>query len=220
MGSKKRLRKLYERPIRLWDKDRIEQENKLKEEYGLKNSRELWRMQTILRKIRREARRLLSSKGADLESRTNNLLTRVRKFLIKKPDITLDDLLSLQTLDLLERRLETVLVRKKMARTATQARQYITHGHISIGDQKVSSPSYLVSFEEEAKIGWSKKPLYTSAAAPEKPASTENAEGTVQTMGAGEDNAKASSKAGLKEEAPSHADQAAASPSPQIAQAS
>ncbi len=221
MGSKKRLRKLYERPIRLWDKDRIEQENKLKVEYGLKNSRELWRMQTILRKIRREARRLLSSKGADLESRTNNLLARVRKFLIKKPDITLDDLLSLQTLDLLERRLETVLVRKKMARTATQARQYVTHGHISIGDQKVSSPSYLVSFEEEAKIGWSKKPLYASAATPDKPAAADNAEGTAQTVKAGEDAANTSSKAEQKEEAPSKAAQAAASPSsPQIAQAS
>ena len=41
MGSKKRLRKLYERPMRLWDKNRVELESKLRDEYGLKNSREL-----------------------------------------------------------------------------------------------------------------------------------------------------------------------------------
>ena len=70
MGDPKRLRKLYERPMRLWDKDRIENENKLKEEYGLKNTREVWRAQTDLRKIRRDARRLLSLKGKKIEERT------------------------------------------------------------------------------------------------------------------------------------------------------
>lgn len=174
MGSKKRLRKLYERPLRLWDKDRIELETKLKEEYGLKNSRELWRMQTILRKIRREARRLLSSKGADLEKRKELLLSRVRKFLVKKQEITLDDILALQTRDILERRLETVVVRKHMAKTAKMARQYLTHGHVAIGGQVVSSPSYLVSFEEEGKVAWNGKPLYAQAVA-EKPAAKEEA---------------------------------------------
>ncbi len=162
MGSKKRLRKLYERPMRLWDKDRIETENKLKEEYGLKNSRELWRMQTMLRKIRREARRLLSSKGADLEERKARLLLRVKKTIVKKPEVTLDDILSLQTRDMLERRLQTVVMRKRLAKTARMSRQFITHGHVSIEGQVVSSPSYLVSFEEEPLVTWSSKPLFTS----------------------------------------------------------
>jgi len=175
MGSKKRLRKLYERPMRLWDKDRIETENKLKEEYGLKNSHELWRMQTILRKIRREARRLLSSKGADPEARAARLIKRVKTFLIKKPEVTLDDILSLQTRDILERRLETIVVRKRMAKTAKMARQYITHGHVQIEHQVVSAPSYLVNFEEEHQVNWNGKALFASAApaaekAEEKPA--------------------------------------------------
>jgi small subunit ribosomal protein S4 len=171
MGSKKRLRKLYERPMRLWDKNRVELESKLRDEYGLKNSRELWRMQTIIRKIRREARRLLSSKGADPEARRDRLLARVKKYFLKKADATLDDILSLTTRDILERRLQTVVVRKRMARTARMARQYITHGHIVIGDQVQSSPSYLVSFEGEQAVGWAGKPLY--AAPSEKPPKAE-----------------------------------------------
>lgn len=175
MGSKKRLRKLYERPMRLWDKDRIETETKLKDEYGLKNSRELWRMQTILRKIRREARRLLSSKGADPEARAARLIKRVKTFLIKKPEVTLDDILSLQTRDILERRLQTIVVRKHMAKTAKMARQYITHGHIQIESQVSSAPSYLVSFEEEHQVAWNGKPLY-STTAPAQPAAEAAAE--------------------------------------------
>lgn len=165
--------------MRLWDKDRIETETKLKDEYGLKNSRELWRMQTILRKIRREARRLLSSKGADPEARAARLIKRVKTFLIKKPETTLDDILSLQTRDILERRLETIVVRKRMAKTAKMARQYITHGHVSIEHQVVSAPSYLVSFEEEHQVEWNGKPLFASTApaaeAAEKPAAAKPA---------------------------------------------
>jgi len=159
MGDPHKRRKLYEKPKRLWDAKRIEEESGLKEEYGLKNSRELWRMKTILRKIRREARRLLSKKGAGLDERAGRLLKRVRSFLLKKADATLDDVLALTTKDMLERRLQTVVVRKKMAQTMKQARQFITHGHVAIGERKVTSPSYIVKFEEEDGVRWHSKPV-------------------------------------------------------------
>ncbi|VVB68408.1 30S ribosomal protein S4 [Candidatus Norongarragalina meridionalis] len=159
MGDPHKKRKLYEKPKRLWDAKRIEEEGGLKEEYGLKNSREVWRMKTILRKIRREARRLLSKKGAGVDERAERLLKRVKSFLLKKPDASLDDVLALTTKDILERRLQTIVVRKKMALTMKQSRQYITHGHVAIGEQKVTAPSYLVKFGEEDGVRWHSKPI-------------------------------------------------------------
>jgi len=48
-------------------------------------------------------------------------------------------------LRLLERRLDNVIYRLKMATTRTQARQIITHGHILVNGKKIYSPSYLVA---------------------------------------------------------------------------
>lgn len=48
-------------------------------------------------------------------------------------------------LSLLERRLDNVLYRLKMAVTRAQARQIIVHGHVCINGRRVSSPSFLVS---------------------------------------------------------------------------
>ncbi|MFH1199642.1 MAG: 30S ribosomal protein S4 [Candidatus Micrarchaeota archaeon] len=153
MGAK-RLRKQYEKPKKLWNKQRIDEESKLREEYGLKNARELWKMQTILRKTRREARRLLSGRGEDTERKKVQLLTRLSKFLVRKANASLDDVLSLSVRDILERRLQTVACKRHIAKTVRQARQFITHGHVSVHGVKISSPSYLVRFNEEESVGW------------------------------------------------------------------
>ena len=55
-------------------------------------------------------------------------------------------------LTLLERRLDNVVYRLKMATTRTQARQIIVHGHILVNGKKVYSPSYLVSVNDEISI--------------------------------------------------------------------
>lgn len=55
--------------------------------------------------------------------------------------------------DILERRLQTIVYRKGLARTIHQARQLITHKKIEVGGRIVSAPGYLVQREEEDKIG-------------------------------------------------------------------
>lgn len=55
-------------------------------------------------------------------------------------------------LSLLERRLDNVLYRLKLANTRSQARQVIVHGHIMVNGKKVYSPSYLVSVGEEVVL--------------------------------------------------------------------
>lgn len=49
---------------------------------------------------------------------------------------------------LLERRLDNVVYRLKLATTRTQARQIIVHGHVLVNGKKVYSPSFLVSVND------------------------------------------------------------------------
>ena len=52
-------------------------------------------------------------------------------------------------LSVLERRLDNVLYRLKLALSRTQARQMIVHGHILVNGKKVKSPSYIVNIGDE-----------------------------------------------------------------------
>lgn len=51
-------------------------------------------------------------------------------------------------LSLLERRLDNVLYRLKLASTRPQARQAVVHGLVCVNGKKVSSPSYLVALND------------------------------------------------------------------------
>ena len=51
-------------------------------------------------------------------------------------------------LSLLERRLDNVLYKLKLANSRAQARQVIVHGHILVNGKKVYSPSFLVSVSD------------------------------------------------------------------------
>ena len=85
--------------------------------------------------------------------------------------------------DILERRLQTLVFQRGLSQSIQQARQLITHGHISIAGKRVSSPSYLVLKEEEDQISYSSKsplanpdhPLTKAASIAAKPI-TENEE--------------------------------------------
>jgi small subunit ribosomal protein S4 len=59
---------------------------------------------------------------------------------------------------LLERRLDNVIFRAGLARTRSQARQFVVHGHIAVNGEKINIPSYLVKEGEVIEIrGESKK---------------------------------------------------------------
>ncbi len=55
-------------------------------------------------------------------------------------------------LSLLERRLDNVIFRLKLAVSRAQARQNIVHGHIMVNGKKVSSPSYLVAVGDKISL--------------------------------------------------------------------
>lgn len=152
MGDPKKQRKKYETPRHPWRRDQLDIELTLMGEYGLRNKRELWRYKTMLSKMRGIARSLLAKSGAEREKSERDFLTRLRRMGLAGETASIDDTLDLDIRDLLERRLQTVVYRNGLAGSPSQARQLISHGHISVGDQVVSIPGYMVAKEEQERV--------------------------------------------------------------------
>ena len=177
MGDPRKPRKKYELPKKQWDRERIERERKLIAEYGLKNHRELWRMQTLLRRMRREARELLSAKGESVSLRKKQLLERAKRYFIPKDTITVDDVLNMDVRSVLDRRLQSLVYKRRLGKTPRQARQFVIHGHIALNGERVSTPSYLVSFKDEEKLGWYDEAIATETMPTPAPAAAAEAKG-------------------------------------------
>jgi len=142
--------KLYETPNHPYQGGRIAEERDLIGRYGLKNKEELWRAQSELRSIRREARNLLAQFEAGEE--TEAFLGRLRRFGILDENDGLGEVLALDVTDLLERRLQTMAYRQGLANTVKQARQFVVHGHVTVDGSRVQSPSYTIEVDEEDVI--------------------------------------------------------------------
>lgn len=141
-----RRRKKYSRPRKPFDKSRIDEENILREKYGLKSKREIWKADASIGKIRNRAKLLITKS----EDEKNRFIEKLQKQGFKVEAIA--DALGLNKEDWLKRRLQTIVVSKKLAVTPKQARQLIAHKHVSIDNQIVSVPSYQVSLEEEPHV--------------------------------------------------------------------
>ena len=157
MGDPKKPRKKYKKPVRPWEKSRIEEEKVLIKEFGLKNKKELWKAESILRNIRNQAKRLIGSKTEQSKKEEKQLLEKLGKIGLIKGEGKVEDILSLNKKDILERRLESIVFKENLSKSISQARQFIVHGHIMVKDRVVRVPSYLVSLEEEGQIGFDKK---------------------------------------------------------------
>jgi len=152
VGHPKKIRRKYDKPTHPWQKSRIEEERKLLREHGLKNKREIWKAETKLRNIRRQARLLLARVDEQAKIEADQLINRLIRYGISGSEIHLEDVLSLSIQDILKRRLQTLVTTKGFAQTPNQARQFITHGHIWLGDHQVTVPSYMVPTEEEEVV--------------------------------------------------------------------
>jgi small subunit ribosomal protein S4 len=61
LGDPKKARKQYSRPRSPWRADQLAQELYLLGTYGLRNKRELWKAETQLSSVRKQARTLLAA---------------------------------------------------------------------------------------------------------------------------------------------------------------
>ena len=172
----KRQRKKYLRPSHPWEKERIDAEDKLLHKYGLRRKEEIWRTETLLRNFRQQARQLLAASGPQAELESKQLLSHLRRLGLVGEGAILDDVLGLNIENLLERRLQTLIHRKGLAKTPEQARQIVLHGHIVIADKQVRVPSYLVPLEDESAIGYAEGSSFKMQPQPEAPAAEPSTE--------------------------------------------
>lgn len=168
MGDPKRQRKKYETPKYPYSRVKLDAELKLLGEYGLRNKREIWRHHFVLSKYRTMARELLGKPSEERTRIEKQLLDKLLSLKIVPENATLDDVLDLSIENILERRLQTLVFKLGLSKTPGQARQLITHGHISIKGKKVTSPSYTVTTDEEQFIEYASTSPLTKADHPLK----------------------------------------------------
>merc|ERR1712010_368675 len=100
-------------------------ELKLVGEYGLKNKREVWRVQLTLAKLRKAARSLMTLDASDPRRifEGDALIRRIVKLgLLKENERKLDYVLGLTAQQFMERRLQTIVAFKKIASSIHHAR--------------------------------------------------------------------------------------------------
>jgi len=124
-------------------------------EYGLRNKRELWRVQMALSKIRNAARTLLTLDDDDPRRMFEGdaLLRRMHRYgLLADDQNDLNNVLTLKPQDFLERRLQTLVFKLGLAKSIHHARVLIKQRHIRVGKQLVNVPSFLVRVESQKHI--------------------------------------------------------------------
>jgi len=168
MGDPRKSRKKYRTPSHPWQKTRLDEENQLAIEYGLKNKQEIWKMDSILKNFTNQSKKLVTLTTKQAENEKLNLIKKLKTLGLLKESQGFEDILNLAIKDVMERRLQTLVHRKGLAKTMKQARQLIIHSHIIVNNKKITSPSYLIKIGEEKKIGFVPKSSFSSPDHPER----------------------------------------------------
>jgi small subunit ribosomal protein S4 len=211
MGHPKFPSKHYDTPSHPWQKVRIEQEAGLIHQYGLKNKREIWKANTKVREMRRQARKLTAnSSDEQFQKETNLLLAKLNRLGMLDENAGLEDVLRMTPENVLERRLQTQVYLQGLSSTVKQARQLIVHGHISIDGVVARVPGILITRPQEKSISYSLTSALNSDLHPVRPGiqetfdDDEKAEEEIQedekVKEEPEDNAKTDAKTDSKKD--------------------
>jgi len=147
--------KTFKKPRRPFEKERLDAELKVVGEFGLRNKRELWRVQMVLSKLRARARELLTldEKDAKRMFEGEALLRRMYRYgFLDESQTKLDYVLALTPQDVLERRLQTLVFKLGLAKSIHHARVLIRQRHIRVGKQIVNIPSFMVRVDSQKHI--------------------------------------------------------------------
>ena len=161
MGEPKFSRPRTQTPTHPWKQARIDEEHDLKQRYGLKKvggMREIWREKSALRRHRNQAMKLIgrvdSTEGHYAKEKEQLLDSLTKKGLLQT-GADVGDVLEINVEHMLSRRLQSVVYYKGLAPSMRAARNLIVHGHICIGDQRMTVPGYHVLKEEEDSLQYS-----------------------------------------------------------------
>jgi small subunit ribosomal protein S4 len=160
MGHPKFARPKYDTPTHPWKKARIEEEHALKEQFGLKKiggMKEIWKAKSKLRRWRQNAMKLIGrvdTTEGHFSREKDDLIESLHRRSLLGDGATLDDILLLTVEHVLSRRLQSQVYWKGLASSFRQARQLVVHGHIAVGEQKMTVPGYLITREEENTLAY------------------------------------------------------------------
>ena len=170
MGDPKFPSKHYNTPSHPWQKIRIEQEKTLIHQYGLKNKREIWKANTKVRSMRRQARKLTANANDEQAQKEKSLLlTKLNRLGMLEEGSGLEDILRMEPESVLDRRLQTQVYLQGLASTVKQARQLIIHGHISVDGAVNRVPGMIVTKLQEKEIRYSPLSALNSDLHPVRP---------------------------------------------------
>jgi small subunit ribosomal protein S9e len=144
-------------PRRPFEKERLDNELAIIGKFGLKNKREVWRVQLTLAKIRKGARELLTLDEKDPRRIFEGAALMRRMFkmgLLSESENKLDYVLGLTVQKFMERRLQTMVLKNNITKSIHEARVYIRHRHIRVGKQLVNIPSFMVKVDSEKQIDY------------------------------------------------------------------
>uniref|UniRef100_A0A6U0C606 Uncharacterized protein n=1 Tax=Ostreococcus mediterraneus TaxID=1486918 RepID=A0A6U0C606_9CHLO len=147
--------KTFKKPRRPFEKERLDAELKIVGEFGLRNKRELWRVQFALNKLRNAARVLLTLDEKDPKRifEGEAILRRMKNYgLLDETQQGLDYVLALNAEQFLERRLQTLVFKLGLAKSVHHARVLIRQRHIRVGKQIVNVPSFMVRTDSQKHI--------------------------------------------------------------------
>jgi len=152
MGDPRKIRAKYSGPSHPWQRKRIEDEKKILGSFGLKNKKEIWKMQSMLRSFKTQAKSLISRIDAQGKKEEEALLAKLHRIGMIEQGANMDSILELNLDHMLKRRLQSVVYNQRLAQSMRQARQFIVHGHITVDGTTVDVPSYIVKRLEESAI--------------------------------------------------------------------
>ena len=170
MGDPKFPSKHYNTPSHPWQKTRIEQERTLTHQYGLKSKKEIWKADTKVREMRRQARKL-TAKANDEQAQKEKtlLLNKLSRLGMLEQGAALEDVLRMAPENILDRRLQTQVYLQGLASTVKQSRQLIIHGHISVEGAVNRVPGMIVTKTQEKNITYSPSSALNSDLHPVRP---------------------------------------------------
>ena len=168
MGDPRKISKKYETPNHPWQRARIDREKIFRKDFGLKNQKEIGKMDAVLKSFTGQAKLLAIATSPQAQKEKMQLMQRAQRLGLLKSDAQLSDVLGLKTEDILNRRLQTMVVKKGLARSMNQSRQFIVHRHIMINGTAMTVPSYLVQVSEESGISFNEKSKLANAEHPER----------------------------------------------------
>lgn len=152
-----------------WDKNTIVEEAVIVTDYALKNKKEIRKVELQISNLKKIAKSLNRNAETKASQEAMNFIERLKaQGFLAQTATSLDEVLDITLRDVLERRLSNLVYKKGFARTPSQARQFVVHGHVTVEGVTITAPSHLVGVKEDATIAFVGSSSLADEAHPER----------------------------------------------------